>query len=131
MKKIAILLVFVFSLFGADLNWSHDYDDSVEKAQEQNKGVYVLITSDYCKWCKKFEETTAVDKDILKKLNKDYVIVHLSRERDDIPASLRTTPVPIHHFLNSNEEIVYSTVGYEPAESFSYHIDKANRSLKN
>lgn len=129
MKKIIILLVFTLSLFGGDLNWSHDYDESVEKAQEQKKGVYVLITSDYCKWCKKFEKSTAVDKDILKKLNKNYVLVHLSRERHDIPASLKTRPVPIHHFLNNDEKIVYSTIGYMEANDFSKHIDKATKKI--
>lgn len=127
MKKIIILLVFALSLFGSDLNWSHDYDESVEKAQTENKGLYVLITSDSCSWCRKFEKTTALDEDILKKLNKDYVLVHLSRERHDIPASLKTTPVPIHHFLKNNEEIVYSTVGYRDVETFDYFIDEANK----
>ena len=129
MKKIVILLVFTLSLFGSDLNWSHDYDESIEKAQEQNKSIYVLITSDGCGWCRKFENTTALDKNILKKLNKDYILVHLSRDRHDIPASLKTNPVPIHHFLNNNEEVVYSTVGYMDAEDFSYQISKANNSF--
>jgi len=131
MKKIVILLVFVLSLFGSDLDWSHDYDESVEKAQTQNKGLYVLITSDRCKWCRKFEQTTAKDKEILDKLNENYVLVQLSRERHDVPVSLETRPVPIHYFLNNNEEIIYSTIGYRPAESFKYFIDEANEKYNN
>lgn len=130
MKKIIILLALTLSLFGGDLNWSHDYDESVEKAEEQNKGLYVLITSDSCGWCRKFEKTTAQDKKILEKLNKNYVLVHLSRSRHDIPAFLESSPVPIHHFLRNNEEIVYTTVGYRDAESFAFFIDMANENYK-
>lgn len=126
MKKIVILLVFALSLFGADLNWSHDYSKSVKKAKEQNKGLYVLITSDRCGWCRKFEESTAVDKGVLEKLKKDYVIVQLSKQRHSVPGYLTSRPVPIHHFLNNNEEVVYSTVGHMEAKDFSTQIDKAN-----
>ena len=130
MKKIVILLVFALSLFGADLNWSHDYSKSVKKAKEQNKGLYVLITSDRCGWCRKFEESTAVDKGVLEKLKKDYVIVQLSKQRHSVPGYLTSRPVPIHHFLNNNEEVVYSTIGYRPAESFGDFIDEATKKLK-
>ena len=126
MKKIVFLLLFAISLFGFDLDWSHDYDESIEKAQEDNKKIYVLITSDSCGWCRKFEKTTARDKNILKKLNKDYILVHLSRERHDIPVSLETSPVPRHYFLANDEEVLFATLGYRDIETFDYFIDNAN-----
>ena len=126
MKKIIILLVFTLSLFANDLDWSHDYDESIEKAQKENKKVYVFITSDSCGWCRKFEKTTLKDEGILKKLNKDYILVHLSRERHDIPISLETSPVPRHYFLSNDEKIIYSTLGYRDVETFDYFIGTAN-----
>ena len=126
MKKIVVLLVMIIGLFANDLNWSHDYDESIEKAQKENKKIYVLITSDSCGWCRKFERTTAQDKKILEKLNKDYILVHLSRDRHDIPVSLETSPVPRHYFLSNDEKVLFSTLGYRDVDMFDYFIDNAN-----
>ena len=113
------------SLFGSD-NWVENYDDAVKIAQEQNKRIYMFIVSEDCRWCKKFERTTLENEKLLQRLSKQYVLLHLSRDLDDIPSKFKTTPVPRHYFLSSDGEVIFPVVGYRDVETFNNFLDTVN-----
>jgi len=125
MKYILLILLTITSLFSADLNWSHSYKDAVVKSKSSGKLIYVLITSKDCKWCRKFENTTLQDKDILKRLYSEFEVVHISREKDTIPEIFDTSPVPRHYFTDSKEKILYSSLGHRGVECFDAFMDNA------
>ncbi len=75
MKSFIAVSLFCTVLFGADLDWSHDYEKTREQAQKSGKNIYVLISSDSCQWCRKFEETTLEIDSIKKRLYSEFEVV--------------------------------------------------------
>lgn len=130
MKKIILILAMVASLFAADIDWPSDYNAALAKAKTENKIVYVLLTSDNCRWCRKFENTTLQNQAVKDRLAKEFIVVHISRDRDYVPENFETTPVPRHYFVNSDGEIVYESLGHRGIECFSIFMDDAQDNIK-
>ena len=129
MKYLVVIFALISSLMSAELNWSHDYKAALQKSQKSGKLVYVLITSENCKWCRKFENTTLQDKDILKRLYKEFEVVHISREHDYVPKSFKTSPVPRHYFTDAKGEVLYNSLGHRGVECFDSFMDNAEDKL--
>jgi thiol-disulfide isomerase/thioredoxin len=129
MKYLVLALLLVSSLISADLHWSHDYNATLKKSQKSGKLVYVLITSENCKWCRKFENTTLQNKEILQRLYKEFELVHISREHDFVPEKFKTSPVPRHYFTDAQGNILYSSLGHRGVECFDSFMDNAQNKL--
>ena len=125
MRLLLLTFILATSLF-ASVNWIEDYDDALKIAQKENKRIYMFIVSNNCGWCKKFESTTLKDKKILQRLKKQYVLLHLIREIDDIPSKFKTTPIPRHYFLTNKGEVIFPVVGYRDVETFNNFLDTVN-----
>ncbi|MBU1216035.1 thioredoxin family protein [bacterium] len=127
MKILLLMMLFVGALFGADLDWNHDYKKALEQAKIEKKDVYMLITSANCRWCRKFEATTLQDEAILQRLKKQYVLLHIDRDEDYMPEHFKKKRVPRHYFLRAGGEVIYSFLGYwanEDFASFLHDVDK-------
>ncbi len=127
MKYLISILLFSTLLFSSDLGWSSDYEKALIQAKKENKFVYVLITSDSCRWCRKFEQTTLLDMDIEDRLEEEYITLHLSRDQHKIPGKFKTSPVPRHYFLDQKGDILYDTLGYRDVELFNSFMDNAKQ----
>lgn len=118
MNKILLSLLFTVSLFGAELNWIHDYNKGLAIAKKEHKDVYLFIGADACKYCKKFKKTTLSKKYIMNKLNADFVPIYLSRDQHKIPDKFERYGAPRHYFLTSDGKIYDEDVGYMSPERF-------------
>jgi len=124
--RFFISIIFLSTLlFSANLDWPNDYDKALLQAKKENKFIYVLITSDDCRWCRKFEETTLQDKDIKKRLEEEYITVHLSRDSHKVPDFFKTSPVPRHYFLDQEGVILYNTLGHRDVELMNSFMDNS------
>ena len=127
MKYIVVMLALLSTLWSAELGWSDNYEESLKVAKKENKNLYVLITSSTCRWCRKFENTTLQDKEILDMLYKKYVVVHADRDMDDLPADFDIKRVPRHYFVSENGEIIYSFLGYWDSLDFKSFLDDVDK----
>jgi len=116
MKYFILILLFVSSLFSFE--WPDDYSEALSQAKTEKKSVYVFVGTANCPYCEKIKKTTFADSEVLEKLKKEYVIVYLSKDIDDIPKHLDITFYPAHYFLDSNGKIIYSTAGYRGKKCF-------------
>ncbi len=130
MKLFVIILFLVIGLFGSELGWSSNYKQALKNAHKEHKLVYVFITSDSCQWCRKFENTTLKDKNILKKLYTEFEVIHLSRDHHEIPKKFKMTPIPRHYFVDSNGKVLYSSLGYRGIACFDAFMDNAKNKVK-
>ena len=129
-RQIGMNLIIAMTLLGPvlyaqDLDWLHDYDQALIQAKKDKKDVYLFIGADKCRFCKKFKETTLADKDIIKQLEKDYVLVYLSRDQHKIPSWFETKGVPRHYFLSSDGEVFHETWGGREVKGFYDVLDEA------
>jgi thioredoxin-related protein len=130
MKFIILTMLFISSLWSAELGWSDDYEKSLEVAKKENKQLYVLITSSTCRWCRKFENTTLQDTEVLKMLKEKYVLVHADRDMDDLPSWMKTKRVPRHYFVTANGEEILSFLGYWDSLDFKSYLGDVDKKYK-
>jgi len=126
--KHLILLIALLSTLSAEFDWPSDYDEAIEMAKKEKKDIYLFIGSAYCKYCEKMKKTTLSDKDVLKKLNKSFVSIYMSRDIDDIPSQFKTKPVPRHYFLTSKGKVIYTTIGSRSKEAFFDLLEEVEES---
>ncbi|MDQ7066964.1 MAG: thioredoxin family protein [Sulfurimonas sp.] len=130
MKKLLSVIFLATSLFSASLEWSSDYEKALVDAKAENKLVYIFITSDNCKWCKKFANTTLQDEAIKKRLADEFIRVHISRDQHTIPKQFESAPVPRHYFTDAEGNILYSSLGHRGTSCFDAFMDNAQDRLK-
>ncbi len=132
MIKILISIMMLGSvLLSADLEWPSDYEEALKQAKIQKKHVYMLITAQGCRWCRKFEATTLQDKSILELLNKKYILLHVDKDLDFFPKKFDSNRVPRHYFLTEKGEEIYSFLGYWNSEDFASFVgDVDSRYIK-
>ncbi len=128
MKHIVSIVFLVTALFSSDLDWSNDYKATLEIAKKENKQIYMLITSESCRWCRKFESTTLQDEDLLQRLASKYVLLHISRDKDYTPQKFKKKRVPRHYFITSEGQVIYTFLGYWNVLDFNSFMDDVERS---
>lgn len=89
-----------------------DYTEAFKIAKANNKAVFILFSTEYCRWCAKLKETTLKDSLILSRLNQEYVVLFLDRDKSEYPSKYDVKGVPVVYFTDKNEEIFTSMVGY-------------------
>ena len=131
MNKILILVsLYVSVMFANELNWADSYKQALLQAKAENKNVMILITSETCRWCRKLESETLTNADVIARMNKDYISVHVTRDIDDYPKSLKAPGVPATYFLNSDgEPIIKKVMGYWNVEDYTSFLDDVDYKL--
>jgi thioredoxin-related protein len=133
MKKIFfIVLLSVFSLFGADIKWERDYSSAIAKAKAVNKPIMFIVSNHGCHFCVQFENSTLKDQKVVQKLNNDYVnaIVYID-ENPIFPRQLEVPGTPGTWFLKSNGEPMFEPVmGAIGSEDFLKALDIVKEEYK-
>jgi len=130
--RIIVLMISlsVFSLYAAQLNWADSYEDAVLKAKQDKKNIMLLITTNSCRWCRKLESETLIDKDVVQRLNKYYISLHVTRGEDNYPRHLEAPGVPTTYFLDvKGKPIIKKVRGYWNAEDYLSFLDDVDYKL--
>jgi len=134
LKSLLLLLGLVGSIFGSDLGWNSDYQEALKEAKAQNKDIYMLITSNDCRWCRKFEEITLSKAEVIKKLQKKYILLSIDRDFDDVDKRFNLRTIPRHYFIDKNDNIIYTFAGAWKKDdfySFLKDVEEKKKKLEN
>ncbi|MBD3793783.1 MAG: thioredoxin family protein [Campylobacterales bacterium] len=93
-------------------NIQHDYETALSLATEQNKSVFMLVESENCRWCQKLKATTLQDETMIERLNREFVVLLIDRDRDRYPSNFEVKGVPMVFMLDAQGSIYTSLVGY-------------------
>jgi len=133
MKHFSFIITLVLSMFllistlnAVELNWDHDYNKALAKAQKENKLVYLFIGADKCKHCKRFKEQTLSNKDLIENMKKDYVLLYMSRDQHEIPDKFEIFGAPRHYFLTPKGEIVADGQGSREIDGWYDVLDEVD-----
>ena len=130
LKSLLLLSFLVFSLNASEVNWSKSYEEALASAKKENKLVYVFITTVDCEWCEKFKHSTLRESKIVKRLNKEYSSVEVTKNVDTYPKELKAVVAPMHYFLDANGNIVDYSRGYWDKLDFNFILDDVQKRLK-
>jgi len=89
-----------------------NYHEGVEVAKKTGKNLFVLFISDHCRWCKKLQATTLLDPQLLQRLNEEFVVVVLERDRSEYPSIFKIRGVPTVYMMSNQEKIYVERMGY-------------------
>lgn len=131
MKLLIITFLLGLSLFADSIKWQDNYQNALSHAQDEDKLIFVFITSEDCKFCKKLKETTLQNSDIVKKINDRYSSVIVMKGKDTYPDTLNSKATPMLYFLDKNENIIDYSLGYWDVLDFKFILkDVDKRYLK-
>ncbi|MEO1953259.1 MAG: DUF255 domain-containing protein [Campylobacterales bacterium] len=131
MKKFISSIAIVSSLFGSELNWLHNYNKALELAKKQNKGIYVFVGADRCRFCNILKDKALSKKSVMKRLTKDFIPVYMSRDRHNIPKIFSTKGVPRHYFLTKEGKLIHEDQGSREESGFLLLLDEVDLDKEN
>lgn len=120
MKKLFLLLFAITLAFGEgykdfakEMQYETKYEVALTKAKEQKKNLLVLMVTNYCPWCAKFEKKTLSDKSVDSAIKAKYIPLIINKEEKNFPKYLESPIVPALFFVNSKDEkSYYEHVGF-------------------
>jgi thioredoxin-related protein len=132
MKYLLVCLLFISCSYARTdtIRWYHNYDEGVAAAKLQHKKLFVLITSETCRWCRKLEATTMEDAGIIKRINEKYISIALTRDKDSYPKTLQAKMVPMSYYLKTDGSIINSVPGYWNVEDYHTILNDVTYNLK-
>lgn len=89
-----------------------NYKKAFLVAKKSNKPLFILFTTEHCRWCRKLKERTLKDKEIIKRLNNEFIVLLLDKNHSNYPSTYNITAVPTVYITNKDEEVFTSIVGY-------------------
>ncbi len=95
-----------------DFDIYSDYNEAYALAKAKNKSVFILFTTEYCRWCVKLKEITLKDPELGRRLQEEFVVLFLDRDRSTYPTKYKVRGVPAVYLTDKNEELFTSMVGY-------------------
>ena len=126
MKHFILITLFISSLFSANIDWLHDYDKALSLAKAQNKDVYLFVGADDCRWCDRFIDMTLSKKEVITKLEENFILLFMSRDQHDIPKKFERYGVPRHYFLSPKGDIIHSDQGSREPAGFYDILDEVD-----
>ncbi|MDB2562468.1 thioredoxin family protein [Sulfurimonas sp.] len=140
MKTLLVLLLLNFTLFGAhidrfaqEMKFERDYNTALEKAKKENKVLMMVLSADYCPWCRKFENKTLKSKLLQAQLDQDVISLVVDKKFDmkTFPEKFKTQFTPKVFFINPKDEnILHETIGYVKKKEFSNALHDATSLFK-
>ncbi len=110
------------------VTFSTNLTAAIETAKVQGKPVFVYIRSEYCGWCRKFEEETFTNQTVIKTLNENFVLVSLDiNKQQNETKSFAVFGTPTMVFLDSNGTGLKRIPGYTDTESFLSVINEISK----
>ena len=105
--------------FAERMGYETDYQAARTKAKKEGKNILLVLTTNYCPWCRKFEQNVLEKRSVNREIHKKYVPVILNRDEKKFPEKFASTFTPVTYFIDANnEEILYKVAGYNNKDEF-------------
>ena len=125
-KIVLLTFLLVSNLNAVELNWEHNFNHALATAQKEHKLVYLFIGADNCKHCDRFKKQTLSNKELIEKMEKEYVLLYMSRDRHEIPDGFEKYGVPMHYFLTAKGKIIAVIQGSRELEGWYDVLDEVD-----
>ena len=102
-----------------NLSWETDMDHAFERAKKEHKNVMIMVEDRRCKWCKNIKIGALSDTNVQDKLQ-FYILLKVQRSDKKTADRIEdfTGAIPSFYFMQPDEEVFESVVGYFATEDF-------------
>ena len=107
--------------------WEESYSVALEKAQDENRNLFVMLTATWCSFCREIETNTLSDRRVREALS-SFVPVQVFEDKD-IEKKLGCDGYPTLVFMDANENVAHRFSGFKDVESFLKEVDQAKKAL--
>lgn len=109
-----------------EILWREASPETLDLAKKEDKILMVFIYSETCSWCDLMKKNTLQDPKVIERLNKDYVCMKLSAERDGLMVDF-ILPEPIFPttIFSASESDAIVAQGYIPPKDMLEVLNKA------
>jgi len=116
--------------FASEMKYETNYDAAVKKSKKLQKNIMLVLVSNFCPWCRKFEQRVLLKNEVNSLIQKNYIPLILNKEKDPFPKEFDTGFTPIIHFIDYKTQKSYKNViGYNNKDEFTY-ILRSDNSVK-
>jgi len=107
------------------LYWETDMDYAFERAKKEHKNVMVMVEDTHCKWCIKMKKGALSDPQVQEKL-RSYILLKVQRSDRKTAKRIEdfTGAIPSFYFIEPDQEIIESVIGYFMTEDFAGFLDE-------
>lgn len=140
--KVRLLVLIGIALLGAAMlpflksrpsataiDWKFDARLAFEQASASDRSLLVYLNADWCGYCRRLEQTTFVDPDVISGLADEFVWLNLNAEKDPEGIRLRekfgVEGFPVVLVLTPEEAEVDRVSGYRPPADFLQAVTAA------
>ena len=107
--------------FASEMKYDTNYDEAVKKSKKLQKNIMLVLVSNYCPWCRKFEHRVLLKNEVNDLIQKNYIPLILNKEKDPFPKEFDTGFTPIIHFIDYKTQKSYKNIiGYNNKDEFTY-----------
>lgn len=116
--------------FASEMKYETNFNEAVKKSKNLQKNIMLVLVSNYCPWCRKFEQRVLLKEEVNAIIQKNYIPLIINREKDPFPKEFDTGFTPIVHFIDHKTQKSYKNViGYNNKDEFTY-ILKTDTAVK-
>lgn len=110
--------------FSSKMNYETNYQKAFKKAKKLHKNIMLVLVSNYCPWCRKFEERVLSNSKTNDAIHDKYIPLILNKEKDKFPKEFHNSFTPVINFIDYKTSKSYKTIiGYNNKDEFLYFIN--------
>ncbi|MBI4778002.1 thioredoxin family protein [Candidatus Desantisbacteria bacterium] len=110
-----------------NIQWVNSFDEGLEMAKARNCPLMVDFSAEWCGWCKKLDEETWTDKNVIQ-LAQRFVCVKIDCDTDrQTPARYGARSLPTILFITPDEKVIHHVLGYRNPEDMIAEMNKAGQ----
>jgi thioredoxin-related protein len=109
---------------GGEVPWRLDYAAARREARQRQRPLLIDFGTSHCVWCKKLDDSTFRDPEIIRRLSEQFIAVKVDAERDlELALALQIQSFPTLLFAAPDGRILGRQVGYMDAARLSRQLD--------
>lgn len=125
--KLFFIIISSIMLNALDLKHADSYEDAINEGVNQNKRVVLFAHSPFCPWCRKMEEDTLSNKEVIKELNEKFIFISVDLsvniDIEDVPSKFIPRGTPTTYVINPEDQsLAFSMRGYKSPKSFLFRL---------
>jgi YHS domain-containing protein/thiol-disulfide isomerase/thioredoxin len=122
---IAIAVVFCGSVNAAEIPWSTNIEESLQRAAANGQPVLMEFTADWCVFCKKMEKNTFPNPQVTQKISSNFVAVRVDADQNKgLVKDLGIKGLPAILIVSPDLKVIKRISGFQTPEALIKQLDE-------